>query len=155
MIIRECMKTHVTSVKTTATIIEAASVLVKNHVGLLPVLNFAGQPVGMVPLENFLSLELPDFIRLIADVDFVHDFGAVETERPSWDLLTRPITSIMRPVITVDEENGLLHTYARMLKHDLNDLLVINARSELVGIVSRVDIGTAVLSIWKKVNEVY
>jgi CBS domain-containing protein len=48
----------------------------------------------------------------------------------------------------VEETGGLLHAYAIMVKHDLSDLPVVNSKGELTGIVSRVDIGTAVLSVW-------
>jgi len=155
MLIRDCMKPNVVSILATSSISAAASTLVKYHVGSLPVINGRGKLLGMVTINDLLALELPDFVRLIADVDFVHDFGAVETTRPSPELLNQPISTLMQPVMTVDEEGGLLHAYALMLKHDLMDLPVINNRGELTGIASRVDIGTAVLSVWgsgKKVS---
>lgn len=33
----------------------------------------------MVTLRNMLSLELPNVVDPIKEVDFIHDFGAVET----------------------------------------------------------------------------
>jgi len=148
MHIHDCMKSHVFFIPSTASISEAAAVFVKRHVGLLPVIDDQGKPIGVLRLADLLSLELPDFVNLIADVEFVHDFGAVETTRPEPELLARPVTSLMKPVMTVEEDSGLLRAYALMLQHDLMDMPVVNAKGELVGIVSRVDIGTAVLSIW-------
>lgn len=148
MNIHDCMKPKVFSIASTASIAEAAAIFVRHHVGLLPVLDEKGKPIGLVHLGDLLSLELPDFVRLLSDLDFVHDFGAVETIRPDPELLARPVTSVMQPVMTVEEDGGLLHAYALMVSHELFDLPVINANGELVGIVSRVDIGTAVLSIW-------
>jgi CBS domain-containing protein len=149
MLIRNCMKPNVVSIQATSSISTAAFTLVKCHVGSLPVINERGKLLGMVTINDLLTLELPDFVRLIADVDFVHDFGAVETTRPAPEQLNQPISTLMQPVMTVDEEGGLLHAYALMLKHDLMDLPVINNRGELTGIVSRVDIGTAILSMWQ------
>jgi CBS domain-containing protein len=148
MIIQNCMKHTVYSVPTTATIREAAEVFVRHHVGLLPVLDEFGKPVGVVRLRDLLTLELPDFVNLIADVEFVHDFGAVETTRPAPETLERPITSIMSEVTTVEENCGLLRAYALIRQHDLYDLPVVAESGELVGIASVVDIGTSILSSW-------
>ena len=70
---------------------------VKQHVGMLPVVDKDGRPVGVVGLQDMLTLELPDFVNFVADVDFVHDFGAVETTRPSAATLARPIKKLMKP----------------------------------------------------------
>jgi CBS domain-containing protein len=150
MKIKECMKKNAISISMETTISEAAILIVEKHVGILPVLNKEGKPVGVLRLSNLLELEMPDFLDLVEDVDFVHDFGAVETTRPAHKLLTRPVTTIMEPVMTVEEKSGLLRAYAIMLKNNLYDLPVTNAEGQLTGIVSRVDIGTAVLFMWSR-----
>jgi CBS domain-containing protein len=148
MQIRDCMKSNVVSIPYTASISDAAVVFVKRHVGLLPVIGEEGKPIGILRLGDLLSLELPDFVNLIADVDFVHDFGAVESTRPAREQLTKPVTTLMQRVMTIEEYSGLLRAYALLLQYDLTDMPVVNKAGELVGIVSRVDIGTAVLSLW-------
>jgi CBS domain-containing protein len=55
----------------------------------------------------------------------------------------------MQPAISVDETCKLLRAYALMLQHNLLDIPVVNGRGELTGIVSWVDIGTAILSAWQ------
>jgi DHA2 family lincomycin resistance protein-like MFS transporter len=149
MIIRDCMKQNVISVPATSTIADAAQVFVHRHVGVLPVVNEKGKPVGILRLRDLLSLELPDFISLVEDVDFVHDFGAVETTRPAPELLARPVTALMQPVITVEEDSGLLRAYAMMMQDDLQEIPVTSSQGVLVGIVSHVDVATAVLSHWQ------
>ncbi|MCL4528703.1 MAG: CBS domain-containing protein [Chloroflexi bacterium] len=146
------MKKKVVYIGAKATIQEAAAKFVKQHVGELPVVDDEKKPIGIVNLRDMLSLELPDFVRFVEDVDFVHDFGAVETTRPTADLLVRPITVLMQPVIPVDENCGLLRAYALMLQHNLLDMPVVNKAGKLVGIVSRVDIGTAILALWPGVE---
>jgi len=148
MKIEFCMKRNVVFIPLDTTIGEAALLMVKKHIGILPVVDGKDKPVGMVYMSDLLSLELPDFIDLIIDVDFVHDFGAVETTRPGQDQLSQPVSSIMQPVMTVEENDGLLRGYAHMVQNDLYDLPVTNDAGKLVGVVSRVDIGTAVLSMW-------
>ena len=148
MKIKEYMKKNVISIPVKTTIGEAAAVIVEKHIGILPVVNDLGKPVGVVRLSDLLSLEMPDFIHLVTDFDFVHDFGAVETTRPERELLSRSVSNLMQPVLTIDEESGLLRAYAIMLQNELFDLPVTNALGELVGLVSRVDIGSAILSLW-------
>ena len=93
-------------------------------------------------------LESSVFVRFVEDVDFVHDFGAVETTRPDPGTLSRPITSLMKPITTIEEDCGLLRAYALMLQHNILDMPVVDTKGKLTGIVSRVDIGTAIISQW-------
>jgi CBS domain-containing protein len=146
------MKRNVFSIPSTATIRQAAALVVERHIGLLPVVDEQDKPIGVVRLSDLLSLELPDFFNLLPDLDFVHDFGAVETTRPSPKELDRPVTTLVTPVTFVEETCGLLRAYALMVKHNLHDLPVVSEDGALVGIASRVDIGAAILSAWKSVE---
>jgi len=152
MNISKYMKRQVVSIPITATIREAAAIIVKKHIGLLPVVDKKNKLVGVVGLRDLLNLELPDFVRFIEDVDFVHDFGAVETTRPAAKTLDKSIKSLMKETITVDEDCGLLRAYALMLQHNMHDIPVVSQTGELVGVASRVDIGSAILSAWEKVD---
>ena len=147
--IKNCMKRNVISIPARATIREAAGLVVAHHIGQLPVIDETGKLVGIVDLQDILSLELPDIFKLLPDVDFVHDFGAVETTRPTTQELSQPITTLARQATSVLETCGLLRAYALMLKHDLHDLPVVSESGHLVGIASRVDLGTAILALWK------
>lgn len=150
MTVSNCMKKHVVSIPVTATVREAAALIVSKHIGLLPVVDKNDKPVGEIGLRDLLTLELPDFVSFIADVDFVHDFGAVETTRPAARTLEKPVKSLMKPPVSVEEDCGLLRAYALMLQHNLHDLLVVSKEGKLIGIASRVDIGVAILSNWGK-----
>lgn len=150
MNIGSCMKRKVVSISTDTSIGAAAALVVEKHVGILPVIDENGKPVGILRMDDLLSLELPDFVHLVSDLDFVHDFGAVETTRPDRDTLNQPVISLMKPIQSIDEKCGLLRAYVRMLQDGLYDLPVVDASGKLVGIVSRVDIGTAILSLWRK-----
>lgn len=151
MNIDSCMKRNVVSAPETSTIREAAAIFVEKHIGLLPIVNRQNNLVGVVGLKDLLSLELPDFVNFIEDVDFVHDFGAVESTRPTAEILDGSIKKLMKPPFTVHEDSGLLRTYALMLQHNLHDMPVLSSDGRLVGIASRVDIGTAILSAWSAV----
>lgn len=151
MNISTCMKRNVVSIPQTSTIREAAAVFVKEHVGLLPVVDQDKKLLGVVGLRELLALELPDFVHFVADVDFVHDFGAVETSHPPARLLEQSIKALVKPAITVHEDSGLLRAYALMLQQELHDMPVVSEDGTLVGVASRVDIGTTILSAWANV----
>lgn len=148
MDISSCMKRNVVSIPGASTIRETAEVLMKKHVGLLPVVDRDNKLIGVVGMRDLLSLELPDFVKFVADVDFVHDFGAAETTRPGVETLDESIKTLMKPPFTVQEDCGLLRAYALMLQHNLHDMPVLSKGGKLVGIASRVDIGAAILSTW-------
>jgi len=153
MHISKYMKKDVVSIQADATIGDAARLFVKHHVGMLPVLDKDGKPAGVVSLQDMLTLELPDFVNFVADVDFVHDFGAVETTRPSAAALARSIKKLMKAPFTVEQDCGLLRAYALMIQHNLHDMLVVSPQGALVGIASRVDVGRAILASWSKVEK--
>jgi CBS domain-containing protein len=148
MKISQCMKRNAISISDTSTIREAAAVFVQNHVGLLPVVDRDDKPIGVIGLRDLVSLQLPDFVNFVADLDFVHDFGAVETTLPPSGTLDVSIETFLKPAVTVHEDSGLLRTYALMLQHDLHDMPVVSQDGKLVGVASRVDIGTTILSAW-------
>lgn len=152
MEIGEYMKRNVFSIPETSSIREAASEFVKHHIGLLPVIDKEKKLIGVVGMRDMLSLELPDFVSFVADVDFVHDFGAVETTRPSAKVLDQSIKTLMHTAVSVPEDTGLLRAYALMLQHELHDMPVVSKDGKLVGVASRVDIGRAILSTWSKVE---
>lgn len=153
MNVTACMKRDVVSVLAKTTIREAANIFVKKHIGLLPVVDDNDKPIGVIGMRDLLTLELPDFVTFLADVDFVHDFGAVENTHPSAKNLNKTVKTLMKPAITVEEECGLLRAYALMLQHNLHDMPVISKDGKLMGITSRVDIGVAILSTWPKADK--
>jgi CBS domain-containing protein len=144
------MKRNVVSIPETSTVREVAATFVKEKVSLLAIVDANNKLVGVAGLRDLLSLVLPDFVNFVADLDFVHDFGAVETIRPSAQVLDASIKTLMKLPISVDEDSGLLRAYALMLQHNLHDVPVVAKERQLIGMVSRVDIGTMILSAWAK-----
>jgi len=146
------MKRHVVSLPASATILEAAALFSKKHIGLLPIVDKDDKPIGVIGIQDLLALEMPDFINFVADVDFVHDFGAVEDTRPPTSTLKKTARTLMRPVVSVEEDCGLLRAYSLMFQQNLHDIPVVSKDGKLAGIASRVDVGVAILSTWSKVE---
>ena len=148
MKISDCMKRRVISALPDTSIRAAVSLLIQNHIGTLPIVDESSHLVGLLGMRDFITLAMPDFIRLVENVDFVHDFGAVENRRPGPDILKMPIHKIMREPVAVVEFAGLLRASALLQEHKLTDLPVIDQENHLVGIASSVDIGVALMSGW-------
>lgn len=148
MQISDCMKREVFSINQESTLREAVIVFTQRHIGTLPVVDDGNTLVGLLQLRDMITLVMPDFVKLIADLDFVTNFGAAEYRKPEEELLAQNVKAYMQPPESVDSSSGLLRASALLYKHDLHDLPVVNAEGKLVGIASRVDIGTAFLRSW-------
>lgn len=150
MNIKSCMKRNVVSIHTSNTVEHAAALIVSHHIGTLPVVNDNKQLAGLLTVRDLLALIMPDFVRLVENFDFVHDFGALEARQPTPDMLARPVREVMLPPVWVEESSGLVRAAALLRQHELIDLPVISDDTgQLVGIASRVDIATALLARWR------
>lgn len=148
MLVKDCMKRDVFFISQETSVADAARMLVEKHVGTLPVVDLNHKLVGLLPLRSLMQIVLPDFVRFVEDFDFVSDFGAAETRKPAPALLSRPVREIMLAPESVEEKSGLMRAIAILYQHELHDLPVVDAQGKLVGILSRVDVGTAFISNW-------
>ena len=148
MQVKDCMKRDVFFITQETSVADAVHMLVEKHVGMLPVVDENHNLVGLLPLRSLIQLVMPDFIQFVVDFDFVSDFGAAETRKPALALLNRPVREIMLAPESVEEKSGLMRAIAILYQHELHDLPVVDAQGKLVGILSRVDVGTAFISNW-------
>ncbi len=148
MLVKDCMKQNVISISPETSTAEAAHIFFSQHIGSLPVVDKQGKLIGLLQLRDLLNLVLPDFLNLVNDFDFVHNFGAVENRMPSTSELSAPIQGLMHAAIAVEADSGLLRAFSILHKHEIHDLPVVDTTGSLVGIVSRVDVGTAFLNNW-------
>jgi CBS domain-containing protein len=148
--ISQSMKYKVISISDSATIREAAALFVEEHIGTLPVVDENGKLVGILHIRDLLELVMPSFVSLVEDFDFVRgDFSIFETLLPPLEVAAQPASSIMVSPESVRASSGLLRAFAIMNSHHLYDLPVVDDDSHLVGLASRVDIGTALLAGWR------
>lgn len=143
-----CMKQDVISVLVTGTVADAAGLFQTHHIGMLPVVDGAGCLVGILQLRDLLQLIMPAFVDLIEDIDYIGDFGAIENGEPAQEQLNQPISEVMEAPVSVRLDSGLVRTFAYINKYQLLDLPIVNYDNQLVGLVSRVDIGRAILASW-------
>ena len=138
----DSMKRHVVTVTASTTVQEAVGIVVEERVGTLPVVDEEGVLTGVVRLADLLGVFTPDFLALLDDIDFVHDFGAMEEVHPQTILQARELTmsDLAATPVAVEENCGLMHALVTMVKHQLQDLPIVDEAGRLVGIASRVDI---------------
>lgn len=148
--IGSCMKRPAISVAPSTTVQEASQLVVVHHIGTLPVVDARGLLVGVVRLEDLLQVFMPDFVALMDNIDFVHDFGVLEALRPQDVRAAARLTmrDLMQPPVAVKETCGLLRALATMSRHEIRDLPVVDEAGVLVGIASRVDIAVAFFASW-------
>ncbi len=150
--LQQWMKRNVIAVRAHTTLRQAAGLIVTHHIGTLPVVDGEGRYIGLVRLQDILGVFLPDFVALMGDIDFVHDFGALEAFQPKDEARAERLAmqDLMQPPVAVEVDCGLVRALAAMNTHALTDLPVVDASGRLVGIASRVDIAIAFLSTWNR-----
>ena len=149
MNVKNSMKKQVITVQETDDLGFAAKQFNRHHVGMLPVINAEGMLVGVLQLRDLLVLILPAFTSLMEDFDFVGDFGAMESIQPSQEIISKQVSEVMEPPVKVQDSSGLSRAFALLHHHNLTDLPVVDTDNRLVGIASRVDVGTALLKKWE------
>lgn len=151
--VAQSMKRNVHSIGTRATVRDAIALIVRHHIGTIPVVDDNGLLVGTLRLADLIGLGMPDFLQFLDHIEFIHTFGAMEIQHPDAEDLSKPVTEIMNEAVSVEESAGLLRASALLYKHQLMDLPVVDHEHRLVGIASRVDIGAALLKDWIEVPD--
>jgi CBS domain-containing protein len=145
------MKREVVSITPDATLREVAALILEKRVGTLPVVDNGGTLVGTISINDIVKLFLPDFVAVMDEIDFVHDYGDLENtsaeDRQRAKMLH--VSDLMEEPVSMEEDAGLVHALSVMEKHNLKDLIVIR-EGKLVGIASQVDIGRAFLTEFTK-----
>ncbi len=149
--IRKCMKREVVSIGPDATLREVAATIIEKRIGTLPVVDDEGMLVGTVSVTDIVNMFLPDFVNIMDEIDFVHDYGDLENtsaeDRQRAKMLH--VSDVMEEPVAMEDDAGLVHALSVMEKHNLRDLIVTRG-GKLVGIASQVDIGRAFLTEFTK-----
>ena len=76
MNIQSNMKVPAIFIYSRANLGSAIQLFIQHRIGTLPVVDDEGVLVGILLLENVIALLMPDFVHLVDNLRFVHDFGA-------------------------------------------------------------------------------
>lgn len=149
MKISDCMKRKVISASKDISVRQAVQILVSNHIGTLPIIDENSTLVGLIRARDLLTLAFPDFVTMFENIDFIHDFGIIENEKPEPEILSRSVIEIMGDPFCVESDSGLVRAITVLQEHKLNDLPVVDENKNLVGIASAVDIAVAIMANWE------
>jgi CBS domain-containing protein len=128
---KDVMSDGVMSLGSDATVLDAASLLVNCHVSAMPVVDEAGLMVGIVSEADLLGCSA-------YDVSSTLDLG---------DVRSRKVTDIMtRDVVTAPEDMALAELAKLMTVRKIKRLPIMR-NGAVVGIVSRVDLLRALISL--------
>ncbi len=145
------MKREVVSITPEATLRDVAALILEKRIGTLPVVDDEGTLVGTVSITDIVEIFLPDFVAVMDEIDYVHDFGNLENTSPEDKQRAKMlhVSDVMEEPVTLEDDAGLVHALSVMDKHNLRDLIVTRD-GKLAGIASQVDIGRAFLTEFTK-----
>lgn len=140
--VADIMTTNVLTVKTETTIRELAELFVTNRISSLPVVDAAGNLIGMVTesdlVEQSKSLHLPTVISLFDWVIYLESEKTLEKELQKMG--GRTVADVYQTEIaTISPSASLSEAADLMSSRHVNALPVVDNGS-LVGIVARIDI---------------
>jgi CBS domain-containing protein len=150
MIVREIMKHNVVSARLEMTVLEAAKLMIQKKVGTLPITDEENVLIGILTINDILDVFIPDYFELIKNMQFVHDFGALEDFLPKDmpEVAGVTLQTLMEAPISIRETDSILRAATKIFRRELIDLPVVNDENKLVGLVSHVDVGTKFLQKW-------
>lgn len=148
----QIMKRHVTTVGPETSIADAASIMLREHISGLPVINSEGELVGIISEGDFVrrceintQKKHNRWLRLLEDpgqsaLNFAHERG-----RKVWEIMTPS-------PITICEDGTLEEVVNLMERHHIKRLPVMKGK-QLVGIVARSNLLQAVASLSRDVPD--
>lgn len=144
--VQDLMTSPVIVLEDTATLRDAARTLTEAKISGAPVVDHRGQPVGVLSLFD-ITTYLAGLDRLAGEPGGFYRQGALrfdmlddEAPEPAPDEETL-VKDVMSPeILSVRPETPLAHVAKRLRTENLHRVFVRNARGELVGVVSTMDL---------------
>jgi CBS domain-containing protein len=130
-----------------ATVKEAAALLADKHVSAAPVIDEAGQPVGVLSQSDIVAhcRELVEFLSIgpeyYTKADLQNSATALRTSLGVVDVDRSLVRDLMMPIIfSVSPETPVHKVVEDLLAHRIHRLFVVDPYGILVGIISSVDV---------------
>ncbi len=140
MKIKKYMKKDFKAVAPNAPMRDVARLFFETGESVLPVTESDGTLVGVISIDDFILIFLPDYIDLIKSVDFIQDFGALEKTSFSIEemlFVAEDLMSEDAPVL--DENDSVMKAAAVLHKLNLSRIPVVSGNC-LVGMISQNDV---------------
>ena len=100
--------------------------------------------IGIISEDDVISETIPSYFGLLHSASFIPDTNQMKRELS--EIKDEPIGKfIKRTVITIEENDTILHAADLLLRHKLLNLFVVDKDARLTGIINRSRILLAVL----------
>ena len=147
MKIKDYMKRDFRAVSPDAPLREIARFFYESGESLLPVTEENGRLVGVIFIDDFILIFLPDYIDLIRNIDCLHDFGA--RERTSFTVEEHLFVAedmMKEEFVVLEEDESILKAAAMLHKHDQQRIPVLRG-DRMVGMISQNDVCRAIYDL--------
>jgi len=142
MKVREIMTKDVVSIKPDDNAQDALALLSKMQISGLPVIDAQGKLVGMFTEKDVLSYILPSYIGKVGR--FIYEENPKSTRKKFAELSKIKVSQLMRKLVVTTTEDTTLCEVARvMLTQKARRIPVLDKSGEVVGIIARCDILSA------------
>lgn len=123
---------------------EIARLFFETGESVLPVTEEDGTLSGIITIDDFILIFLPDYIDLIRSIDFLHDFGALERSTFSVEERLLVAEDLMREDVTpLEETESVMKAAAALHKLGFQRIPVVSGL-RLVGMISLGDVCRAI-----------
>lgn len=147
--VKDFMIHDVVSIKPNATVKELLNLLIKHHIGGVPVVDNQNKLVGMVSDGDIIRYLTPKegSVR-----DFIYDVF-VEEEESEQEVLKEKISTTLdkfmhkQPIYAVKEDDTFENAIHILSQHHFKKIPVLNSEGEVKGIISRGDIDKNLMKI--------
>jgi CBS domain-containing protein len=145
--IKDYMKRDFKTVPPHAPLREIARFFYESGESLLPVTEEDGRLVGVIFIDDFILIFLPDYIDLIRNIDFLHDFGALERTSFTVEEQLFVAEDLMKEeYVVLEEEESILKAAAMLHKHEQQRIPVVRG-DRMVGMISQNDVCRAIYDL--------
>ncbi|MDD4953849.1 MAG: CBS domain-containing protein [Candidatus Omnitrophica bacterium] len=144
MKVKEIMKKEVVSLKPEDNAMKAAALLFKMEISGLPVIDAAGNLVGMFTEKEVLGRLLPSYIEKVGK--FIYEESPKSIQKKIQELSNMQVQQLMRREVVTTSEDATLCEVARIiLTQKARRLPVLDKNSKVTGIIARCDILKAMI----------
>ncbi|MDI3533871.1 MAG: hypothetical protein PWQ82_236 [Thermosediminibacterales bacterium] len=145
---KDIMTKPVISVTPETTIEEVSQILFDNRINGVPVVNENNEVIGIVTGRIIIRSYLPSYLELLEENFHLLNLNSFLSK--SEISKKTPVKQIMLKPYVVNENMNVVEIAAIMTTRGLRQVIVVNDKNQLTGIISKIDIVRAVATRDKK-----
>ena len=142
MLVKDVMATAIVTVNPKSSFKTIWTTLFHKHINALPVVDDKKRLLGIISKEDLLQSLYPDYTDMLEFLLSEDDFESMENEMQ--DMFSRTGKDFMHTgVIIAYDDTPVMRALSRMISHRVNQLPVLTRDNEVIGMVTKGDIFSA------------